>query len=298
MTMHRTNTVRVVDVTLRDGIQSETRRIPSLQRKTAFGLDLLQAGLRDIEIGSFVKYDRFPALADTATLFQALQPEAQRLGARLSTLIFNERGLESAFSAGIEYLAVVVGVDPVFEQKNAGRTPHESLTALRSLVTRARQRGCSVRGYVSTCYTTSAGAPILPADVLTVARALRDMGCHELSLGDTAATATPEHVESLLGALLAGGLSADQLAMHFHVAPQQLQRAFDNLDAAFDHGIHVIDTSCAGIGGCPSLPEKAKGNLDTEAAVRWMAQHDFSHGCDVAKIARCANTVRNWFAQA
>lgn len=293
--------INLFEMAWRDGIQSEHHRIPSLAVKMAWAQKGLAAGLRRLEIGSIgIHYDRLPALRDTADFYRALQPAAEQAGARVSAIILNQRGLDDALAVGFRELAVVIGVDPVFEARNTrgkdrpGRTPDESKTIFAPIVAEATRAGCTVRGYVSTCYTTMAGDPIALPDVVRFASALQAMGCTEISLGDTFATATPQSVTTLLAALTSNGIPVEKIAAHFHVHPQRHDVVIPNLDAAFNAGVNTFDTTFAGIGGCPSAPEPL-GNVATEVAVAWLQAKGLATEYNRPLIQETAGLVKHHF---
>ncbi|KQX79676.1 hydroxymethylglutaryl-CoA lyase [Streptomyces clavifer] len=256
--------VRVHEVGARDGLQNEKSVVPT-EVKAEFIRRLAVAGLSTIEATSFVHPKWVPQLADAEQLFPLLGEIADIGDVALPVLVPNERGLDRALALGARSIAVFGSATETFAARNLNRTVDESLAMFEPVVARARAAGVQVRGYLSMCFGDpwEGGVPL--AQVVRVARALRDLGCDELSLGDTIGVATPGHVVALLAALNGAGVPTDAIGVHFHDTYGQ---ALSNTLAALQQGVTTVDASAGGLGGCP-YAKSATGNLATEDLV-WM----------------------------
>ncbi|MFE9371919.1 hydroxymethylglutaryl-CoA lyase [Streptomyces sp. NPDC006711] len=253
--------VRIHEVGARDGLQNEKSVVPT-EVKAEFVHRLAAAGLTTIEATSFVHPKWVPQLADAEALFPML---GDLEGVALPVLVPNERGLERALALGVRRVAVFASATESFAQANLNRSVDASLTMFEPVVARARAEGAHVRGYLSMCFGDPWEEAVPIARVVRVAKALIDMGCDELSLGDTIGVATPGHVRALLVALNEQGVPTDAIGVHFHDTYGQ---ALANTLAALQHGVSTVDASAGGLGGCP-YAKSATGNLATEDLV-WM----------------------------
>ena len=267
--------VRIYEVGARDGLQNEKAVVPTAV-KAEFVHRLADAGLGTVEATSFVRPSWVPQLADAAELVPMLADLAGRDPAvRLPVLVPNERGLDRALELGLREIAVFGSATESFARANLNRTVDESLAMFEPVVARAREAGASVRGYLSMCFGDPWEGPVPLAQVARVARRLYELGCTELSLGDTIGVATPGHVTALLDELTdgpGGGVPVERIAVHFHDTYGQ---ALSNTLAALQRGVTVVDASAGGLGGCP-YAKSATGNLATEDLV-WML-----HGLGIA----------------
>jgi hydroxymethylglutaryl-CoA lyase len=250
--------VLIHEVGARDGLQNEKATVPTAV-KAEFVHRLAGAGLRTIEATSFVHPKWVPQLADAEQLMPLLE---DLRGVRLPVLVPNERGLDRALALGVREVAVFGSATESFAKANLNRTVDESLAMFEPVVAKARASGATVRGYLSMCFGDPWEGPVPVAQVAGVARRLFDLGCDELSLGDTIGVATPGHVVALLEAL---DIPVDQIAVHFHDTYGQ---ALSNTLAALQQGVSIVDASAGGLGGCP-YAKSATGNLATEDLV-WM----------------------------
>ncbi|WP_127357973.1 hydroxymethylglutaryl-CoA lyase [Actinacidiphila soli] len=250
--------VLIHEVGARDGLQNEKATVPTAV-KAEFVHRLAGAGLRTIEATSFVHPKWVPQLADAEQLMPLLE---DLRGVRFPVLVPNERGLDRALALGVREVAVFGSATESFAKANLNRTVDESLAMFEPVVAKARASGATVRGYLSMCFGDPWEGPVPVAQVAGVARRLFDLGCDELSLGDTIGVATPGHVVALLEAL---DIPVDQIAVHFHDTYGQ---ALSNTLAALQQGVSIVDASAGGLGGCP-YAKSATGNLATEDLV-WM----------------------------
>jgi hydroxymethylglutaryl-CoA lyase len=274
--------VRVHEVGPRDGLQNEQTAVPTAV-KAEFIHRLAGAGLRTVEATSFVHPEWVPQLADAEQLMPLLKDLE---GVRLSVLVPNERGLDRALALGVREVAVFGSATESFARANLNRTVDESLAMFEPVVAKARDSGATVRGYLSMCFGDPWEGPVPVTRVVAVARRLFDLGCDELSLGDTIGVATPGHVATLLDAL---DVPTDRLAVHFHDTYGQ---ALSNTLAALGHGVRTVDASAGGLGGCP-YAKSATGNLATEDLVWMLDGLGIDTGVDLTRLA--ATSV--WMAE-
>jgi hydroxymethylglutaryl-CoA lyase len=251
--------VTVYEVGPRDGLQNESAVVP-VGVKAEFIRRLVTAGLPAVELTSFVPPSWIPQLADASELMALLRDDLAASPRRYPVLVPNSRGLDRALEAGATEIAVFASATETFARRNLNRTVAESLDMFRPVVSGAT---VPVRGYVSMCF----GDPwegAVPVDrVVGVALALAEMGCAEISLGDTIGVATPGQVVGLLDALGEAGLPVGKLAVHFHDTYGQ---ALANTLTALRYGVATVDASAGGLGGCP-YAKSATGNLATEDLV-------------------------------
>ncbi|MEU4109819.1 hydroxymethylglutaryl-CoA lyase [Streptomyces sp. NPDC048208] len=252
--------VRIHEVGARDGLQNEKTAVPT-EVKAEFIRRLREAGLTTIEATSFVHPKWVPQLADAEELFG----QVSDLDAELPVLVPNQRGLDRALALGARRVAVFASATESFAKANLNRTVDESLAVFEPVVRQAKDAGAHVRGYVSMCFGDPWEGEVPLPQVVRVCAALRDMGCDELSLGDTIGVATPGQVRALLTLLNEAGLPTAELGVHFHDTYGQ---ALANTYAALQHGVTTVDASAGGLGGCP-YAKSATGNLATEDLV-WM----------------------------
>ncbi|MFI1971779.1 hydroxymethylglutaryl-CoA lyase [Streptomyces cinnamoneus] len=252
--------VRIHEVGPRDGLQNEKTVVPT-EVKAEFVHRLAAAGLDTVEATSFVHPKWVPQLADA----EQLMPMLGDVPARLPVLVPNQRGLDRALALGAREIAVFGSATEAFAKANLNRTVDESLAMFAPVVAAAREAGARVRGYLSMCFGDPWEGAVPIEQTVRVSRRLFDLGCDELSLGDTIGVATPGHVTALLTALNEAGVPTGRLAVHFHDTYGQ---ALANALAALRHGVTTVDASAGGLGGCP-YAKSATGNLATEDLV-WM----------------------------
>lgn len=248
--------VHIYEVGARDGLQNEAAIVPT-GVKAEFVERLVSAGLRTVEATSFVSPRWVPQLSDAEDLYRSLVPHE---GVRYPVLVPNDSGLDRALGCGVKDIAVFAAVTETFARRNLNCTIDESLAMFSPVVNRARREGLGVRGYLSMCFGDPWEGPVAPAQVAATARRLVDLGCGELSIGDTIGVATPGHVVALLDALAVAGIGPERLAVHFHDTYGQ---ALANTVEALRHGVTTVDSSAGGLGGCP-YADSATGNLATE----------------------------------
>ncbi|MEU1948875.1 hydroxymethylglutaryl-CoA lyase [Streptomyces sp. NPDC059474] len=269
--------VRIHEVGPRDGLQNEKALVP-VAIKAEFIRRLAEAGLTTIEATSFVHPKWVPQLADA----EELMPLIDDVAARLPVLVPNERGLDRALALGAREIAVFASATESFAKANLNRTVDGALEMFEPVVAKAKAEdaGVAVRGYLSMCFGDPWEGQVPVSQTVSVSRRLLDMGCDEISLGDTIGVATPGHVRELLAALNEAGVMNDRLAVHFHDTYGQ---ALANTLAALQHGVTTVDASAGGLGGCP-YAKSATGNLATEDLVWMLDGLGIETGVDIGRL--------------
>jgi hydroxymethylglutaryl-CoA lyase len=274
--------VCVVEVGPRDGLQNEAASL-EVEDKVAFAQALLDAGLRVVEVGAFVSPKWVPQMAGSDEVLRRLRRPA---GARLPVLVPNRKGYEAARAAGAREIAIFTAASETFNRKNINASIDESFARFAEFVPEARREGLWVRGYVSTCFGCPYEGAVDPAKVVEVARRLADLGCGEISIGDTIGVAVPTAVGDVMGRLKAA-VSAERLAVHFH---DTRGTALANVLAAMQEEIAVVDSSAGGLGGCPYAPG-ASGNLATEDLLYMLHGMGIATGVDLDQVARASRAL-------
>lgn len=275
--------VEIVEMGPRDGLQNEKRIIPTAE-KIALVDALSLCGFARIEVASFVSPKWVPQMADGAGVLAGI---TRAKGVRYAALTPNLKGYEAARAAKADEVAIFASASEGFSRANLNCTIAESLDRFRPVAEAARADGIPVRGYVSVVTDCPYDGPVAPAAVARVAAALRDLGCFEVSLGDTIGQGRPETVDAMLAAVL-GELPANRLAGHFH---DTAGRALDNIDASLARGLRVFDAAVGGLGGCPYAPGAA-GNVATERVAAHLGARGFATGLDPERLAAAAAMAR------
>ena len=272
--------VRIVEVGPRDGLQNEST-VSASDKVTLINM-LSAAGHSYIESGAFVSPKWVPQMADSADVFSGITRKA---GVTYAALTPNLKGYEAAKAVAATEVAIFGAASEAFSQKNINCSISESLARFAPVMDAAKVDGIKVRGYVSCVVGCPYQGDVAPTDVARVAKALLDMGCYEISLGDTIGVGTPDKVNAMLDAVLAV-VPADKLAVHFHDTYGQ---ALTNIYVALSRGIAVIDSAVAGLGGCP-YAAGASGNVASEDVVYLLNGLGISHGIDLTALAQAG-----WF---
>ena len=274
-----TERVTLFEMAPRDGLQNEATMIATAD-KIELVDRLSRCGFSKIEVTSFVSPRWVPQLADAAEVMQGITRSAAVTYAALTP---NMQGFKRAMSARADEIAVFGAASEGFSQNNINCSIAESLQRFQPVVDAARAAGVPVRGYVSCVTHCPYDGPTPPESVARVAAALIDMGCYQVSLGDTLGAATPEAISAMLDAVLAV-VPVRCLAGHFHDTGG---RALDNIAVSLERGLRVFDSAIAGLGGCPYAPG-AKGNVATEAVVTLLHEHGFETGLDRDRLAHAS----------
>ena len=269
--------VTIWEVGARDGLQNEPAAVKATV-KVEFLDRLAEAGLTVLEATSFVHPKWVPQLADAAEVLAALR---RRPGVRYPVLVPNERGLDRALQAGVTDIAIFASATESFAARNLNSTLQGQFAMFEPVVGRALAEGLAVRGYLSMCFGDPWEGPVAPAVVAATGRRLLELGCWQLSLGDTIGVATAGHVDAVLDAFADEGVGVDRLAVHFHDTYGQ---ALANTVAALRRGVSTVDSSAGGLGGCP-YAESATGNLATEDLVWLLDGLGVERGVDLASLA-------------
>ncbi|MGX0876751.1 hydroxymethylglutaryl-CoA lyase [Roseovarius sp. MBR-154] len=275
--------VEIFEVGPRDGLQNEAARIAT-RDKIAFVNLLSEAGFSRIEVASFVSPKWVPQMADSGEVLRGIR---RAPGVRYAALTPNMRGLSDALEAGADEVAIFGSASEGFSKANINATIDESLARFAPVLEAAGAEGLRVRGYVSCVVECPYDGPVAPAAVVRVAEALWQMGCYEISLGDTIGQGRPEAVDAMLAAVR-DALPAERLAGHFHDTGA---RALDNIEVALARGLRVFDAAVGGLGGCPYAPGAA-GNVATEKVHDRLTALGYETGLDRHVLAQAAERAR------
>lgn len=267
--------IQIVEVSPRDGLQNESVVIDS-QDKIELIQQLANAGLTCIETTSFVSENKIPQLADAETVFSGIE---KKPGVRYPALVPNVEGLERALSVGVKEIAFFTAASESFTQKNIHCSIEESFARIEALLPLAKANDIRLRGYISCVLGCPYEGDIAAEKVKTIAARLYELGCYEISLGDTIGIGTPNRAKALIECVQSA-VPVDALAVHFHDTYGQ---ALANIVAVLDHGIRTIDASVAGLGGCP-YAKGASGNVATEDVVYCLQGMGFDTGIDLDKL--------------
>jgi hydroxymethylglutaryl-CoA lyase len=274
--------VKFVEVGARDGLQNEAQVVPT-EVKVSLIDRLASAGLTTIEAGAFVHPKRVPQMANTADVLAGL---TRRPGIRYPVLVPNETGMERALAAGAEEVAVFAAASESFSQHNINCSIEESLARFAPVMDTAAAKGVPVRGYVSCVLGCPYEGEIAPERVAEVSERLVGMGCYEISLGDTIGVGTPGKARAMMEAV-AARVPLGQLAIHFHDTYGQ---ALANIHACLELGVATVDSSVAGLGGCPYAPG-ATGNVASEDVLYLLDGLGIGTGVDLAKLAAAGSFI-------
>lgn len=278
------DSVRIVEVGPRDGLQNEKALIPTSQ-KIQFIHMLAGAGLPVVEATSFVSPRAIPQLSDASEVMTNLN---QHDSTSYPVLVPNVKGMERALAVGVRAIAVFTAASESFTRHNINATIGGSLANFRPVIALAQQENVTVRGYISTVFGCPYEGKVDPRQALNVAQALLEMGVDELSLGDTIGVATPNQVVDVIGFMAGeGAIPIGQLAVHFH---DTRGTALTNVLVAMQSGISIVDSSAGGLGGCPYAPGAA-GNLATEDLLYMLHGMGIHTGVDLDKVVAASSFI-------
>lgn len=278
----KNNKVKIVEVGPRDGLQNE-KIIISTKIKIELIERLANAGLKNIESASFVSPKWVPQMGDASQVMQGIKRQRD---VTYSALVPNLKGMQWAIDTGVQEIAIFTAASEAFCQKNINCSIAESLDRFAGIVDLAKQHNIAVRGYVSTVLGCPYQGDVAPEQVATLTKQLFEMGCYEISLGDTIGVGTPNKVKKMLE-IVAHHIPMDQLAVHFHDSYGQ---AIVNIYAAIEMGVRSIDSSVAGLGGCP-YAKGASGNVSSEDLVYLLNGLDLECGIDLNKLVAIGHWI-------
>lgn len=276
------DSVRIVEVGPRDGLQNEKTPV-GVEDRIAFIEALISAGLHTVEVGAFVSPKAIPQMVNSDAVLRGVDHHRD---SEFHVLVPNEKGYEAARAAGARVIAVFASASEGFSRANINCTVAESIERFKPVVARAKADGVKVRGYISCVLGCPFDGEVKPQTVVGVARTLSELGCYEVSLGDTIGVGTPLKAKHLLRAV-AGSVPMTHLAMHFHDTYGQ---ALANLYAGLEEGCRVIDSAAGGLGGCPYAPG-ATGNVATEDVVYLLEGMGIATGVDMPKLVAATNAI-------
>jgi hydroxymethylglutaryl-CoA lyase len=275
------DTVRIIEMGPRDGLQNEKTPV-SVGARIAFVEALVEAGLRTVEVGAFVSPKAIPQMVGSDQVLRGVS----QLAGEFHVLVPNEKGYEAARAAGAKVVSVFASASEGFSRANINCSITESIERFKPVLARAKADGVRVRGYVSCVLGCPFDGEIKPQAVADVAKTLWELGCYEISLGDTIGVGTPLKAKEMLRAV-AAHVPAKNLAMHFHDTYGQ---ALANLYAGMEEGVRVIDSAAGGLGGCPFAPG-ATGNVATEDVVYMLEGLGVRTGVDMQKLLAATNEI-------
>jgi hydroxymethylglutaryl-CoA lyase len=273
--------VRIVEVGPRDGLQNE-KTLVSVEARIAFIKALAAAGLQTIEVGAFVSPKAIPQMVNSDQVLRGLGDG----DGEFHVLVPNEKGYDAAIAAGAKVIAVFASASEGFSRANINCSVAESIERFKPVIARAKADGIKVRGYISCVLGCPFDGEVKPQAVVDVAKVLWDLGCYEVSLGDTIGVGTPLKARHLLRAV-ADSVPMAHLAMHFHDTYGQ---ALANLYAGMEEGARVIDSAAGGLGGCPYAPG-ATGNVATEDVVYMLEGMGIASGVELSKLVAATNEI-------
>jgi hydroxymethylglutaryl-CoA lyase len=275
-------TVNLVEVSPRDGLQNEQTNVSTIV-KLEFIQKLAESGLKVIESTSFVSPQWVPQMADHSEVIKSIH---RAPGVRYPALVPNVRGMELAIAAGVQEISVFTATTETFSKKNANCSLKESMERIGQVVDLAQQHHIPVRGYISCVIACPYEGMVSPLRTLDIAEQLIDLGCDQVSLGDTIGVATPGHVKSLLDMVLSK-IPPEKIAMHFHDTYGQ---ALANIYVSLEYEINHFDSSVAGLGGCP-YARSATGNVATEDLVYMLNGLQIETGVDINKLLQAGQFI-------
>jgi hydroxymethylglutaryl-CoA lyase len=276
-----TDAVRIIEMGPRDGLQNEKTAVSPAGR-IAFTKQLVDAGLTTVEVGAFVSPKAIPQMVGSDEVLRAVNG----LPGEFHVLVPNLKGYEAARAAGAKVIAIFTAASEGFAHANINCSIDESIERFRPVVARAKADGVKVRGYISTVLGCPFDGEVDPKVVARIAKTLWELGCYEVSLGDTIGVGTPTKAKTMLRAV-GDYVPMSKLAMHFHDTYGQ---ALANLYAGMEEGVRVIDSAAGGLGGCPFAPG-ATGNVATEDVVYMLEGMGIKTGVDMAKLLAATNEI-------
>lgn len=277
--------IRIVEVGPRDGLQNE-KSILATEDKFQFISSLSEAGLKSIEVTSFVKAPAIPQMADAVELFTKVNNELGGKGVSFPCLVPNLKGYETARSLGVKEIAVFTATSDSFTKKNINATVDESFERMKEVCEAAKKDNVMIRGYVSTAFGCPYEGTMSIEKLISVTKRLFELGVYEVSVGDTIGVAIPQQVRGYIRALN-NEFPIGKIAMHFH---DTRGMALTNIYASLEEGITTFDSSAGGLGGCP-YAKGATGNVATEDVWYLLHSQGLDTGIDIAKLAAASKFI-------
>lgn len=274
--------IRIIEMGPRDGLQNE-KTVVSVGSRIAFVEALVAAGLTTVEVGAFVSPKAIPQMASSDAVLRGV---SHVQGAEFHVLVPNEKGYDAASAAGAKVVSVFAAASEGFSRANINCSVAESIERFKPVLARAKADGVKVRGYISCVLGCPFDGEIKPKAVADLANTLWELGCYEISLGDTIGVGTPSKAREMLRAV-AANIPPAHLAMHFHDTYGQ---ALANLYAGMEEGVRVIDAAAGGLGGCPYAPG-ATGNVATEDVVYMLEGMGIKTGIDMGRLLAATNEM-------
>ena len=274
--------LKIVEVGPRDGLQNEPNILTPDVRASWIN-SLYRAGFRNVEVGSVVRADKIPQMANSEEVFDKIERPSH---CDASVLVPNLRGLERITSSNITEIGVFTAASDTFNLHNINCTIDESISRIRPLVEEARRKHLKVRGTVSCIVKCPYEGDIDPAKVIETCEALLALGCDEIVLGDTIGAATPPKIKALLS-LISQSIAIEKIALHAH---DTYDNAILNVAESLEYGVRIVDAATAGLGGCPYAPG-AKGNVSSGAVVDFCIQQGLATGIDRARLEEAENMI-------
>lgn len=280
--------VRIVEVGPRDGLQSISEPISTVEKKTYIDM-LSEAGCSEIEVTSFVSPKWVPQLADAKDISSSIQRNDHTT---YTALVPNKKGLEAAMESGYRSVAIFTAASETFSQKNTNGSIEQNFERFEEMIPIWEENEIRVRAYISACWICPYEGDIGSETVIKVIQDLVDIGVHEISLGDTIGKATPNDVEYLLKIIL-DNWSSELFALHMH---DTYNMAAENITIGLGMGIRIFDSSAGGVGGCPYAPG-ASGNISTETVLRVCNEQGFDTGIDIDKLKIAGEYIQSIIQQ-
>lgn len=279
--------IKIVEVGPRDGLQNE-KSIINTDDKLEFISLLTEAGLKTIEVTSFVKAPAIPQMADAIELYTKVQKKLGHKGVGLPCLVPNMKGYETAKKLGVKEIALFSATSNSFTKKNVNATIDETFERMKEVALEAKKDGVKIRGYISTAFGCPYEGEMSVNKLMDVTRRFMDLGVYEVSVGDTIGVATPIKVREFIKSLKTE-FATEKLAMHFH---DTRGMAVTNILVSLEEGIKTFDSSAGGLGGCP-YAKGATGNVATEDVWYLMHSEGLETGIDIAKLAKASTFILN-----
>lgn len=279
--------IKIVEVGPRDGLQNE-KNFLSVEVRSEFVRQLVEAGHSSVEVGAFVSPEKIPQMVGSSDVVRSVNKMFPKSKVSFPVLVPNERGMRDAIAVGVKEVAIFAAASESFSKANINCTIEESFERFKPVIALAKKHKIKVRGYLSTCFYCPFEGKIKPQKVASLAKKLIQMGCYEVSIGDTIGAANPKEVKTLIQ-LLKRSIPVKKIAMHFH---DTRGTALANILQSYQLGVTTFDSSLGGLGGCPYAPG-AQGNVSTEDVVYMFEGMGIKTGVNLSKLLE----VNKWMSE-